>query len=459
MFASIKHHINVAFLFSIVSLAAMEPQHEESSRRVARVMQEATNYNPSQPVPQLNARRLRQDNDNIPPVPSSIRQFPIEDYKKVKTLFSKQIINDSVENCPPSLSQDIEYLLEHSNSDHPVIKSRLPNRFIFVGPSGCGKTTLSYALAYKTKRPYVFVKSADLSNSFKDSYTDIISNLFKPMIDCKQPGLIIFDEFMAFVKKYNNHNDSDSGAVERLWQELDGAKLANPRLVVICTANDISNLPSTLLTRFGGSQHTFEQPSDTRREKLIKQILHPSEQIAHIITTLVNQTKDISLRELSECLNKAQLVAAIRSEKTKTEMIVITADIFDALKPVLKEYSARRWAKRKEKVYEIAKTTAPYVITISLAAAGMWLSYYLYTKQAAQAEKAQQETLKEQKALQKESQDFAQKQHDAAHSPGAIAKQTVQSAVSGAAGSAAGALVSFLLYRYIGIPQPMPQQK
>lgn len=438
MFVSIKHHINVAFLFSIAYVSAMGAQQCESSRRVARVMQEATNYNSSQAVPQLNARRLRQDNDNIPPAPSSIRQFPIEDYKKIESLFNTQVLDDSFANCPSTLSQSLDRLVEFSHSDDPLIKNKLPNRFIFVGPSGCGKTLLAYAVGYKTKRPYAFVKSAELSNSFKGSCPDIANGLFKPMVDSQQPGLIILDEFMAFMKKYDNRNDSDSGAVEHLWQTLDEAKIANPRLLVICTANDISSLPAMILTRFGGSQHKFEQPSDTRKEKLVKQILLTSEQTEKGIKNIVKKLKNISLREISGILDKAQFEAAIRAKRTKTPTNVTTQDILNALQPVLREYSERRWAKRKEKAYEIAKTAAPYVMTISIAAAGMYLTRYLSNKQAIQAEKNHQESTTLQKTIQTESQAFTknlqktaqkhteglqQKQHDATHGVGPTLKQ------------------------------------
>lgn len=411
----VKYCIKVILLFSFANIIAMNPQQSESSRRIAQAMQAASHYDSASSIPRLNRTPLRQESDNTPPENPAIRKFKIEDYKAIKILFNQAILNDSFENCPSTLKKPLSDLVEFSSSDNPLIKNNLPNRFIFVGPSGCGKTLLAYAIGYKTKRPYTFVKSAELSNSFKGSCPDIANGLFKPMIDSQQPGLIILDEFMAFIKKYDNRNDSDSGAVEHLWQILDEAKTANPRLLVICTANDISNLPAMFLTRFGGTQHKFEQPSDERKEKLIKQILPTSEQTENEIKSIVKQLKNISLREISDILDNAQFEAAIRAERTKTPMNITTLDILKTLQPVLREYSERTWAHRKEKAWEVTKTAAPYVISISLAAAGLYLTWCLHNKQAAQAEKNHSDALTKQKIMQEEAQAFTKTMQEAAN--------------------------------------------
>lgn len=391
----------------------MEPQQSGSSRRVAQAMQAAGQYNTPSSNPVLPRRLLRQESDNTPPENPAVRKFKIEDYKTIKKLFNKEILNDSFENCPPSLKKTLSVLVDFSTSENSIIRNNLPNRFIFVGPSGCGKTLLAYAIGYKIKTPYVFVKSSELSNSYKSSCPDIVNELFKPLIDSQQPGLIILDEFMGFVKKFENKNDSDSGAVEHLWQTLDEAKIANPRLIVICTANDISTLPAMILTRFGGSQHRFEHPSDARRENLINQILPSSKQNDKVIENIVKQTKNISLRELSEALKKAQFEAAIRAEKTKTPMQVTVKDISLALKPILQEYSERLWAKRKEATWNAIKTATPYVITLSAAGAGVYITWYLHQKQAAQAAIYHEDSKTTQTKIQTETQAFTQKLHDA----------------------------------------------
>lgn len=450
----------------------MEPQQSGSSRRVAQAMQAAGQYNTPSSNSHLPRRLLRQENDNTPPENPAVRKFKIEDYKTIKKLFNKEILNDSFENCPPSLKKPLSDLVDFSTSDNPLIKNNLPNRFIFVGPSGCGKTLLAYAIGYKIKTPYVFVKSSELSNSYKSSCPDIVNELFKSLIDSQQPGLIILDEFMGFVKKFENKNDSDSGAVEHLWQTLDEAKIANPRLIVICTANDISTLPAMILTRFGGSQHKFEHPSDARRKKLINQILPSSQQDDQATTNIANETRNISLRELSEALKKAQFEAAIRAEKTKTPMQVTVEDISLALKPILQEYSERLWAKRKEATWNAIKTATPYVITLSAAGAGMYLTWYLHQKQAARSQADHADSMSLQKRIQQEGQAFSlalhaastihaenlqanqleynTKQYADANGAKAFAKQTTNTVISATTGS----VVSFLLYRYFGSSKP-----
>ncbi len=356
------------------------PQNQE---RIARAMQEARDYDFRRPPAHMAQE---------PEIPEHLLpSFQIHHHSKVAEWFGTTIIEDALEHCPQPVKKDIDALIltatVPSLAANAALKKGSLNRLILVGPPGSGKTTLAQAIAYATKRPFVFVKSSELSSEYKHAFRRIIDHLFHPMIGCKQPGVIIFDEFTAFTKKFDNKNDADTGAVQHLWMKLDEAKRDNPQLLVICTANDVDGLPETIHSRFSGKKCIIDQPTRVRKKEIITKLVSTYENHdPKTISYLLSNSKNLSLRELSSILEGSHANAIIRAHLQEKDICLTQEDIDPALHLILKEHSERLWKARKEKIKSAIATATPYAIGIALTGAGLYLTYTIYKKQSAQAQ-------------------------------------------------------------------------
>ena len=337
------------------------------------------------------------------------RTFELLPYYKVIDLFDDTLIQDALDNCPQQLRDDVDdiaYFTTHIPDNTAVFKDLL-NRILLVGPSGTGKTTLAYAIAYHTKRPFVFVKASSLSNEYKSSFTTIIDAIFDPLIKLKIPCVIIIDEITAFTNKMKKKNDADAGAVEYLWMKLDEAKLHNPQLLVICTANDLEKFPETMHTRFAGNLYTIESPNFERRLSMLHTFfdsLYCSAEIdASFIYQIAKNTSSLSLREINLALCKARGKARIRCEKEGSFFTIEAQEVETALNAVLEQCSDKKWKERKKYFIKKLKVAGPYIFQASLFILSSWIAYKLYCLQADQGQKNHNDSMKQTKDLHIES--------------------------------------------------------
>ena len=336
-------------------------------------------------LPQSIQRPDRDQRFNISftaPTSDFVNRFKMLPASNIAHKIDPIILNETIDNSPKKLKdaiQELTFFTDYKSQDPEELKD-LTTRILFNGPSGSGKTTLAYAIAYKIKRPYVFVKSPELSNEYKQAFVTAIDCLFDQFLRNKQPGVIILDEITGFTDKINSKNDADIGAIHYLWEKIDDC-LEHPQLLIICTTNNSNSLPITVQNRFAGCEYLIEHPNPIRKAKIIETFLTPLSSFDKSYIKKVSAAcNNISLRELYEGLSKSRGKARTRSIMTKVPFKIEKNDIEETLMAIVKENSKKAYARRFEQIKEFLKSAGPYALTVATFTIGLYANYWLHTQ-------------------------------------------------------------------------------
>ena len=243
-------------------------------------------------------------------------------------------------------------------------------KILLEGPTGSGKTSLAYAIAYKCKAPYIFIRGSRLANSFKNSAPEFIEALFKALRTDHRNALII-DEFTAFTAKATNHNDADTGAVEDFWMALDQHR-EKYNLIFMATTNEIDKIPGPLRDRFGETHH-IENPSKALRLLILKDSPLVST-FKYELEKLATYTDGFSLRDLELLYRKAVDYANAREPDTKQNTPITFKDIDKALEYVRKTSHIKAKDIAEKSNNQKLENFNRYRLPIILAATGTGLT-------------------------------------------------------------------------------------
>lgn len=154
-----------------------------------------------------------------------------------------------------------------------------------------------------------FIKLTDIYDKFKDSGSHNLSEAFRFVRNAKDLHIVILDEMQCLVKN-RNRKEKDDEAAKTLWSALDEFE-DQPNILIIGTANKITNLPEQLLSRMSTSVFTIEFPSTATRQSIIRYYLSivPNYITAEIkdkeINCLVKKTAGLSCRDLQKIVENA----------------------------------------------------------------------------------------------------------------------------------------------------------
>ena len=125
----------------------------------------------------------------------------------------------------------------------------MPQTLLLYGPPGVGKTLMAKAFIAESKRKVFYCKKDKSDGEFITAIKDTFAEAKK-----KAPSIIFFDDMDKFAEDNLNQNcnKEEFVAIQSGLEDIRGANV-----FVIATANDICNLPDSLLRagRFGRQIH------------------------------------------------------------------------------------------------------------------------------------------------------------------------------------------------------------
>lgn len=266
----------------------------------------------------------------------------------------ESILNNShygLEDVKLRIVEYVSILKKNKNLRSPII--------CLVGPPGVGKTSIAMSIAKSLNREFYKLSvgglndSTELTGSRRTYLGAAPGKIMQGIIKSKVNNpLILIDEVDKMVKDYKG--DPASTLLEILDETQNQYFVDNyieepfdlSKVFFILTANDIENIPSTLLDRLeimSINSYTMYEKVDIAKNYLIKNILSDhnsklkiSKNVIEYIVT--NYTKESGVRELKRCLEKIIRKVLVHESEVK-ELTVPYVDKYLDVKysPILPE--------------------------------------------------------------------------------------------------------------------------
>lgn len=216
----------------------------------------------------------------------------------------------------------------------------LPQTLLIYGEPGLGKTLMAKALIEESERRCFSCKKDKPDGEFVST----ITNVFEQARE-KQPSIIFLDDMDKFAEDNLNIN---SNKEEFVTIQTCLEKIKGEDVLVVATANNINNLPESLLRagRFG-RQIKVEAPSKKDSVKIISYYLKNKKVASDVdAETIANILDKKSCAVLENVINEAGIVAAF-SGHNEIKIEHITDAI---LRVVLKTIENERENPENEKI-------------------------------------------------------------------------------------------------------------
>lgn len=197
---------------------------------------------------------------------------------------------------------------------------KIPKAVLLHGAPGLGKTLMAKAMIEESGRRHYACRKTKANGSF----VDLIKATFDEAIE-NAPSIVFLDDMDKFAE---DNLDSDSNKEEFVVIQSCLEDIKDKDVFVIATANDIDNLPSSLVRagRFG-KQLEFSLPSLKDSVKIVGHYLAgkkiapdvDSEMIANILAghscavleSVINEAGIYAAFEKSEYITKEHIVRAV----------------------------------------------------------------------------------------------------------------------------------------------------
>lgn len=187
----------------------------------------------------------------------------------------------------------------------------MPQTLLLYGPLGVGKTLMAKAFIAESKRKVFYCKKDKSDGEFITAIKDTFAEAKK-----KAPSIIFFDDMDKFAEDNLNQNcnKEEFVAIQSGLEDIRGANV-----FVIATANEIYNLPDSLLRagRFGRQIHV-KVPDYDDSVKIIEHYLENKNIAEDVHAELLARTlQGKSCAVLEDILNEAAMYAGFDEEAEK----------------------------------------------------------------------------------------------------------------------------------------------
>lgn len=240
--------------------------------------------------------------------------------------------------------------LEFFNKKDIYIKNNLPFKrgLIFAGEPGTGKTLTGKALLNKSESTFIWVTSADLSNS----YGDINSKAFKQYLEMAKE----LSPCILFAEDVDDYLDSKS-AVDTIKTQMDGLNSMDGVVTILCT-NYPESIPKSLIDRPSRFDDVikFELPDEELRLEILeahmKSVTIKDRDTA--LKTIAKKSEGLTGAHLKEVAVYSILLAADDNNREEINL----KDLNKALDKVLKTRELiNNMVEKKKYVQDIRKFT------------------------------------------------------------------------------------------------------
>ncbi len=153
------------------------------------------------------------------------------------------------QNMPPLLQGVSAYLASPDSQDS---EKQIPSfhRLLLVGPPGGGKSLTAEVLAQEHGFVPRIRNASALRGETRGQTAINIRDLFAGLTLDKRRIMLILNEMHKLVEGHANKHTDHAENAEALWGALDDIEQHYPHIVVVGTANDASQLPPELKSRF-----------------------------------------------------------------------------------------------------------------------------------------------------------------------------------------------------------------
>ena len=198
-----------------------------------------------------------------------------------------------------------------NRAKYAKLSMNMPQTLLLYGPPGVGKTLMAKAFIAESKRKVFYCKKDKSDGEFIAAIKDTFAEAKK-----KAPSIIFFDDMDKFAEDNLNQNcnKEEFVAIQSGLEDIRGANV-----FVIATANDICNLPNSLLRagRFGRQIHV-EVPDYDNSVKIIEHYLTGKNVAEDVHAELLARTlQGKSCAVLEEIMNEAAMYAGFDEEAEK----------------------------------------------------------------------------------------------------------------------------------------------
>ena len=217
-----------------------------------------------------------------------------------------------------SEKEELERLCDtlKNRAKYAKLGMNMPQTLLLYGQPGVGKTLMAKAFIAESKRKVFYCKKDKSDGEFITAIKDIFAEAKR-----KAPSIIFFDDMDKFAEDNLNQNcnKEEFVAIQSGLEDVRGADV-----FVIATANEICNLPDSLLRagRFGRQMYVKE-PDYENSVKIIGHYLADKNVAEDVQAELLARTlQGKSCAVLKEIMNEAALYAGSEgAEKINMEHI------------------------------------------------------------------------------------------------------------------------------------------
>ena len=242
-------------------------------------------------------------------------------------VIDKKLSSHILENAPERIKSIIIRFKKAQSIENQRIKDAcIVPALLFVGPPGVGKTELAKIFANEIGFKCRIIKASMLADEYKNSGAQRLKHLIESLTDDNY--VVVIDEINSLINKKKAEREADDPGTA-LIQLMDDCK-AKKNIIFVGTANDITNLPDHLKSRFYNNIIKFELPNKELRLKIFK--FYSENHIPEkLIQHLARKTDGFSCRDLKAVTDE---VLGISIEKNYKE---IKYDICDqAIENIIK---------------------------------------------------------------------------------------------------------------------------
>lgn len=222
----------------------------------------------------------------------------------------KQNLIEIVFNINPGLSMFLERNKLATEKNRPHLKQRA---LLFTGQQGLGKTLAAQALAKKLNAQFTKIDASSLGTEYQNSASANLKRRLEQVKEPRVPHVVLIDEIHKLADQKKQEHCSDMDPATTLWQFMDDP--AHAHIILVATANDITNLPAPLKERLERGLIVFSPLSLEARQKILEAYIG-KQTMPDVVKHSAKNTSGMSIRQLHTIAETAEFYACTRNAET-----------------------------------------------------------------------------------------------------------------------------------------------